>query len=725
MVQSLPQHSQQRWIERNHWIIALLVYTLLSVVVTFPLVFHLTTMISGPSPDGDNLWYVWSLWATRHAILSGHDPNHTHDVFALLPSVQVFVDAHVNTVIGFLLQWVTSPLGAYNLLVLLSFVLSGLTMYLLAGEFVTDRFACFAAGFLYTFSTYHFARAAGHLGLLTLQWLPFCAWRLFAFYRRPSWRNALLAGIGIALVPLSEVYFLAYFLVPFGALFILGGLIADRHWFTNPYNLRLGALAITVAAIITVPALIDYVRVDPDVRATSQLVAKTSLEPLSADLATFVLPSPTNPLLGSYTKRIYARVKTPFQPIETSNFFGYPLLLLGLAALLFRHNRGRTTYFWLILGVGGLVLACGPALFVVGHRIITLPTYKMVFGWPLLSTFRAPNRLSILPLLALAVLSALTIAAMRACVRGLAINSTIIVLMGISLAQSILWGFPYPTTAVHMPELYREIGNDTGQGLLLDVPFVYSGAYQYYQTVHHKPLVFGYVPRVTSRMLDSVYNVPYLSQFEPVGDGMHLQLTENQGDILPKGGFKEVLRHNGIKYVVMHRTVEPESYAGMRSFLIRHLGVPFYDSGTEGLTAWQIPIGASVNVEPFYPTLGSGWLAGAGQRDGLPEREMEQDGQIVIIAQRPEEVTLSFLTTPIFKPLTIEIRAYGQVFKTVPLIAVGMTQAVNVAHIPLEAGTNTIELHAVEGCVRPSDISSSPDIRCFSIGVQQIQIAGP
>ena len=719
------QRSRKSWLGRVHWLIALGVYSVLSVVTTFPLALHLNSVTPGPFADGDNLWFAWELWWFRAAVLTGHDPNRTHNLFALLPSIQSFVDAYFNMVAGVFLQFVASPLATYNLLVLASFALSGLTMYLLAGEFVADRFACFCAGFLYTFSTYHFARAAGHFGLMTLQWLPFCAWRLFAFHRRPTARNASLAGLGIALAALSEAYFLAYFLVPFCALFLIGVLVADRRWFTVGRNLRLSALGIVVAAVITIPTLIDYVRMDPDVRATSTQYA-SALEPLSADAAEFFVPNAANPLFGPETKGLYARINKPYL-VETAAFLGYPALLLAAVALLARRSRGRVTAFWLILGVGGLILACGPSLVVVGQRLFPLPTYKAVFGWPFLSSYRAPARLAVIPLLAAAVLSAFGVAALTGRARGdrdamIRLRVLLVLLLGFSLGSNILWGFPYPDARVQMPDLYRQIGADHEPSLLLDLPLLPSGAFQFYQTMHEKALVYGYVPRLTPRMVASVHNVPYLAQFAPVGDGTHLNLNTTQGDVVNSGGFKEVMRQNRIKYVVMHQVVDAQSYAQMRAFLLQQLGAPFYDNGAEGLTAWRIPLDAPQAATAYYETLGVGWLPGVQLRDGLPERDMEQDGQIVITAPAAGAAMLSLLATPILKPLTIEVRVNGRAVTTVALGAGGVTQAVNIDRVPLLAGRNTIELHAIEGCVRPSDISTSPDTRCFSIGVQQIQV---
>jgi len=714
------------WLGRWHWVVTLNVYTFLSLAITFPLIIHLNNAIAGPASDGDNLWYVWLLWLYRNTLLSGHDPNSTHAIFALAPPVHVFPDGHFNLLVGVLLQSVTSPLAAYNIFVLLSFILSGFMLYLLAHEFVADHFACFAAGFLYTFSTYHFARAAGHFGLMTLQWLPFCAWRLFALYRRPSYKNAVLAGLGIALVPLSDVYYFAYFLIPFGLLFVAGVLIVNRSWFADARRLRLCGIALLVAVAVAGPALANFLFITPDERAIIDAVAKTSIEPASADLAAFVAPSAANPFFGAYTAPLYHQIKTIYQPVESSSFLGYPLLLLAACALFFRRNRTRVGWFWLVLGVGGMILALGPALYIAGNRVITLPTYSLLFSKSFLSSYRAPNRLVVLPLLAFSLLSAYSVNALRnrwgeRRESTLALQAGIVALLGVGLIQQVLWAFPYPATPLHTSALYEMIGADKEDGLLLDLPLTFSGAYQYDQTIHHKRLVNGYTARMTPQALASVNNLPYLSQFVPIGDGSSLAVVGDGVDITSHLTFPDVMRENHIQYIVMHRTVEPNSYAKMRAFLVQQLGVPFYDNGAEGLTAWRIAPTATAPTSTYQVMLGDNWLVGTGQRDGLPERYAEQDAQVRIVAPQTQEVTLSFFATPILKPRTLEVRVNGRVVKSVPLNATGITQSVSIARVPLNAGMNTVELHIVEGCVSPHDVSDNPDTRCFTVGVQEIK----
>ena len=80
---------------------------------------------------------------------------------------------------------------AYNLIYLLSFVLSGYTVFLLttwlfrkyAGT--TNYLVSFLAGLIYMFLPYHVAHGQGHFGTLQTFWLPLAILTLFWWFEKP------------------------------------------------------------------------------------------------------------------------------------------------------------------------------------------------------------------------------------------------------------------------------------------------------------------------------------------------------------------------------------------------------------------------------------------------------------------------------------------------------------------------------------------------------------
>ncbi|PZS03080.1 MAG: hypothetical protein DLM69_03300, partial [Candidatus Chloroheliales bacterium] len=148
------------------------VYTLISLLLTWPLLLHFGDAL----PAGGDAWQnVWNLWWLRKAIESGQWPFHTG--YKYYPyGVNLYFDTMVPLagLLGTPLQWLgLNLLSTYNVMVLLSFVLAALGMYLLARYLTGDALASFIAGFIFGFCPYHFAHLYGHLNLMWMQWLPY------------------------------------------------------------------------------------------------------------------------------------------------------------------------------------------------------------------------------------------------------------------------------------------------------------------------------------------------------------------------------------------------------------------------------------------------------------------------------------------------------------------------------------------------------------------------
>jgi len=65
------------------------------------------------------------------------------------------------------------PILGYNSAMLLSFVLSGLGVYLWVRRLTRDQAAAFVAGVLFAFVPYRISHFCGHLNLAGTQWFPF------------------------------------------------------------------------------------------------------------------------------------------------------------------------------------------------------------------------------------------------------------------------------------------------------------------------------------------------------------------------------------------------------------------------------------------------------------------------------------------------------------------------------------------------------------------------
>ncbi len=148
------------------------VYIILALVLSYPLLFNLTTTV--PNDIGDPLLNTWILAWDSHALLTDPLNLFNANIFHPLPNSLAFSEHLFSTAILALpLQlFLAEPILVYNLSLLATFPLAAFGMYLLTLRWTGRHSAAFVGGFIFAFSPYRFA-AIAHLQLLTFQWLPF------------------------------------------------------------------------------------------------------------------------------------------------------------------------------------------------------------------------------------------------------------------------------------------------------------------------------------------------------------------------------------------------------------------------------------------------------------------------------------------------------------------------------------------------------------------------
>jgi hypothetical protein len=739
-------HQAWRWGRHHHWVVALAGYALMTLVVTFPLVLHLGDSIAGPYLYGDSFWYTWYPYAFRTSLAAGQDPSTTHLLYALLPHIQLFAVSYVNGGVGaFLLSFMT-PLVVFNILMLLNFALSGLTTYLLVNEFVPNRWAAFIAGGMYTFSTYHFWRVISGLSLTSMQYMPLAAWRVFAFYRRPTWRNAIFMGLSIALMPLSDLYLSAYFLPVFVPLFLVGIFVANRAWFRVRQNVIRGAVGLLITVTVAFPFLVSSLRVTPDIQASIAQKA-SSTEHFSANLIAFFLPSAKSPLFGGLTAPAYANLPAGISE-ETANYVGWVVLTLAIFGFVVIRPRLRAMRFWLVFGVAEFLLSLGPTLTVERHLVIPLPFFRLLYGLPVLSNYRAPNRFAPAIQLAACVLAAYGLAALFARARAYldahrdaptrlryaAVPALGVVVICASLAESIPFSFPYPFTYAPIPPVFQQMADDPVPGLVLTLPVYPKGQDMFYQTITHRGLVTGYPIRTTYPMIRTFENIPGVSLFDwPDTVQANDPAADDQGELHDVFPLRETmlqgLQANGIRYVVLRAdTTGPTGRAfpailpWMRPYLERALGNPFYGSSAYGLWVWRIPrAAADPGVIRF--AMGDGWMPGLQVGDNQVERRILQDGELDVTVPVATTTDLVITAMSVTIPRHMAVSVNGSLLKTVDLATPGTMQTVDLGVTTLRAGKNVLHFADTQECVDPgASYPHTLDPKCISFEVASLQM---
>jgi hypothetical protein len=243
---------------RGRDLAALLGLAVLTVVLTYPLVAHMSTRV--PGDPGDPFYTMFALaWEARsaqHGFSGFADANIFYPHRGTLLYGDALPALGLLGAPGYFLSG-GNPVLPYNYLYLLSFFVAGAGMYVLARHLTGSRNAAFLAAVVYAFFPYHFAHIS-HLEIQYMGWMPFCFLAIHKFFEKPSLRNAAGMSLFYVLQVASCAYYGQY-LTLFAGLMILYYAVRGGTWRQGRLWLYLLFFGVLSAAIL-VPYLWPYVR---------------------------------------------------------------------------------------------------------------------------------------------------------------------------------------------------------------------------------------------------------------------------------------------------------------------------------------------------------------------------------------------------------------------------------------------------------------------------------
>jgi hypothetical protein len=295
-------------------------YSALALVVTFPLIWHLSSRL--PKDLGDPLLVTSILWWNAHVLPL---TERWWSGFGFFPATGMvaFSDHFLGAaLIASPLQWLGfSPITAYNLTFLASYPLCAGAAHALAYTLTRRHDAAVVCGLAYGFNPYRVAHVE-HLELLLSFGMPaaLAALHLYAASRRARWLAVFAAALTIQ--ALSASYYALFFTVFLGLWVI---------WFVRPRAWRdllaIGAAA-GVAALAVLPIALGYSRIHQDYNMTRDF---SEVLNHSADVSSFVTASPLSALWG-WT--------APLNGGERQLFPGFTIVALALAAAIVWRRSG-------------------------------------------------------------------------------------------------------------------------------------------------------------------------------------------------------------------------------------------------------------------------------------------------------------------------------------------------------------------------------------------------
>lgn len=372
----------------KHHVAALGLFTAIVLVLSWPGVAGLSTHVIG---EGGDPWQtMWRFEEQESGIsniefwrdfFGGGDPRLVN--YSTLPWMP--------------LQIIFGQPATYNLVWLISFILSGYTMYLLVYSLTRHTIGALLAGLAYMMVPYHFAHALGHFGAMQLQWLPIAIVLLRRFVRVPTtWTAVGLAAV-VTIQAWTEHHY-ALWLVLFAGMYLWHERRSAATLFTSHRSL-VSLVAVLLLAGIIVPYW-PTIQLGWQADSPLDLGVDQSIR-FSADLVSYVVPASWHPFWGLGADHLFRQHFTG-NVAESTHYVGWVVLLL---VIFFRHRIPTREYgFWLIVALVFLLLSLGPRLHIMG-RILPVPLpYAVVDTWPVFSAVRAVGRAGVMVALAACVL---------------------------------------------------------------------------------------------------------------------------------------------------------------------------------------------------------------------------------------------------------------------------------------------------------------------------------
>jgi hypothetical protein len=535
------------------------VYALLTLVMTWPVVARLNTHLIG---TGDDMWvHYWNNWWVKRVLQQGGDLYNTPLLFHPTGvSLLHHNFAWVNIALWLLLEPLVGGIPAYNLVHLLHIPLCGLGMFLLAHRLFKSSSIAFVSGLVFAFWPYRMLDV-NHPNMVSTELFPLFMLALLSLFEDGRQvRGGVIAGLLLALVGYMrwQLVILAGFMA---CLYVVYTLIWERERWSWRTVLGLAAMA-GVSIALVVPAVYPLVRADwaggfSDETYAMQLGS-------SQDLLNWLVPQRQHLLSGLFDG-VFGEFAGFPERLRHSAFLGYIVVGLAVAGAV-RH--WKETRFWLILAVVCFLLALGPHLQFNGTHYTGISLPIRLIDWLLpVQMLRYPHRFTALLAVPMAVLAGNGALVLRAWMarrrwgQWIARPVVFVVLLGLPLLVDYA-SVPTATVPAAVPGFYDRLADEPGDFAIVQLPGRRGDAeyYMFYQTVHEHPMQTGHVSRLPSGALDFLGSVPMLSTTYEEGE-----LNTAPPDISRQ---LSALAEVGFRYIIVHKErVTPDQLTAWCSYL--------------------------------------------------------------------------------------------------------------------------------------------------------------
>ncbi len=593
------------------WLVVLGLYSLLALLLTWPLTIHFTTHTTGDGIDDPAL--AWNLWWIKERLVTQANFDIFHVDWMFHPiqiNLAFYTLTPLNGLLSIPLQFGLSLIVANNLLLLASFVLSGFGAYLLVLDqrwWATNvshlpisrtlwKLSALIAGVIYAFaSSKLFYASLGQFNIASSQWIPFVMLYLLRMARPclsgeldslERWsriRSAAFAALFFGFQLYAELTYASFLLVFFAILF-LWQIVFDRRRSPAAWlALLLPYLAFGIFIVMSMMPLLWAMA--PDMLSEGDFFASGGgfADIFSADLMGYLFPTILHPLWGDFAATL------PFPNDKGQHIFlGYSVMLLsglGLWSLASCRNTRPLAWLWGVLLLVFFLLTLGPTIRWGGVDTGTPAPFALISQLPFFSGNRYPSRYSVMLMVSAAILSGFgliwlfsrisTGSRRRSAMSGARLQYTAgLFVFATTIAALVIFehiSTPLPLNDLRIPPIYQRLAQEPNDFAILELPTGWrNGArvmgrsdvlimmQQWWQTDHGKRRLGGNTSRNPVAKFQYFTEAPLLGELIALmnADRQHIgaYIDANYASMVAayRPRAAQILRDLGIRSVLLH-----------------------------------------------------------------------------------------------------------------------------------------------------------------------------
>ncbi len=333
------QRPVLRVLERFTHLWAALYFTAFTILMTWPLALRMRNSVVGEI--GDNIYFIFLIrWYQRAWFELGISPFfHPWLNYPQGWNLASTDTSLATTLFGLPLSVLFGPTFGYNVAMLVTFILSGLTMYYWVRRLTNNTAAGLVAGTIYAFLPYRMAHfLIGHMNLSGTEWFPLYFMGLYDLLRTP-WQGQplrrrltplIITAVSLGLIAFTSMHYLVMTVV-ISVIFVLAYLIlADRRRFGQWEYWRGLAVKLVGVGLASLPLVVLATLPFLGLYSQGGLASRTAsyASMYSASPTDFILPSTQHWLFGAWVGAHFDRSLW----IEASFYIGVVALLLAIFA---------------------------------------------------------------------------------------------------------------------------------------------------------------------------------------------------------------------------------------------------------------------------------------------------------------------------------------------------------------------------------------------------------